>query len=249
MSEGKSITIKKDTLWKGLALVFAALFLITIFGGWSGLEINDDDGNDLGGAVQEVQVQIENNDPVYGDANAEVSVVEFSDFQCPFCARAATGFVASLKASSYVANGDVNLIFKHFPLNSIHPYAQKAGEAAECANRQDKFWEYHDLLFLNQAALDITSLKSYAVQVGLNTNDFNSCLDNDEAKSEVIKETAQATSSGGRGTPYTVITKDGEGVGFISGACPYSVFETAIEATLAGDGWYQQPNTCSVIVV
>ncbi len=207
MSEGKSITIKKDTLWKGLALVFAALFLITIFGGWSGLEINDDDGNDLGGAVQEVQVQIENNDPVYGDANAEVSVVEFSDFQCPFCERAATGFVASLKASSYVANGDVNLIFKHFPLNSIHPYAQKAGEAAECANRQDKFWEYHDLLFLNQAALDITSLKSYAVQVGLNTNDFNSCLDNDEAKSEVIKETAQATSSGGRGTPYTVILK------------------------------------------
>ena len=174
---------------------------------------------------------IEDNDPVLGDPNAGITILEFSDFQCPFCARAFEGAVADFKASSYFANGEVNLIYKQFPLNSIHPQAQKAAEASLCADAQGKFWEYHDTLFTNQQALDTTSLKAYAQQLGLNTGEFNSCLDSGDSASEVSKETAQATAAGGRGTPFFIIvnTESGDATS-ISGAYPWSQLEAAISS-------------------
>ena len=123
-----------------------------------------------------------------GDKNAEISIVEFSDFQCPFCVRAFSGAVTDFKSSSYFTDGKVNLIFKQFPLTSIHPYAQKAAEASLCAGDQGQFWEYHDTLFANQQVLDETSLKSYAQQLGLDSAKFNNCLDNDEKEQEVKKK-------------------------------------------------------------
>jgi protein-disulfide isomerase len=114
-------------------------------------------------------------------------------------------------------------------LNSIHPRAQKAAEASLCAQDQDTFWEYHDTLFANQAALDTTSLKSYASQLGLDTGEFNDCLDSGEKASEVNKEIAQATSAGARGTPYFLVvnTDSGDAVA-VSGAVPFAQFESAI---------------------
>lgn len=91
--------------------------------------------------------------PVLGDKNAGITVLEFSDFQCPFCSRANSGVVAGLKSSDMFKNGEVNLAFIHFPLESIHPAARPAAIASYCAQKQGKFWEYHDLIFANQGKL------------------------------------------------------------------------------------------------
>lgn len=236
MSEEGTITIRKKDLWRYSTFVLIAVVVIGGFFAFTGR----DSGGSVGtggtilptvqpGATGSVQVQIEDNDPILGDRDARISIVEFSDFQCPFCARAHTGALADLRNSDFFKNGEVNLVYKHFPLSSIHPYAQKAGEAAECANRQGKFWEYHDTLFVNQASLDDSSLKSYAVQIGLDTGTFNSCLDGGEAESEVLKELAQATAAGGRGTPYFVVINNQNGdTQTVSGAVPWSNFEAVI---------------------
>ena len=240
-----TITLKKSSLWKIGTFLFLGLFLISLFtGGFGGMIGGNNPGtgnvvvnptdNGAGnvGASGKINPSIESNDPILGDKNAKITIVEYSDFQCPFCERAYSGALAQFKSSDYFKKGQVNLVFKNFPLTSIHPQAQKAAEAAECANRQGKFWEYHDKLFTNQQALDIQSLKNYAAQLGLNTATFNKCLDSGEAAAEINKETQQAQSAGGQGTPYFVlINKDGD-TQAISGAVPYSNFEDAIQALM-----------------
>src|SRR3989344_3601321 len=171
-----TITFKKTTLWKVGTFLFLGLFIISLFtGGFGGMLGGNNPGvtggaivnpTDNTGVAGNINPSIESNDPVLGDKNAQITIVEYSDFQCPFCEGAYSGAIAELKNSAYFKNGQVNLIYKHFPLNSIHPQAQKAAEAAECANRQGKFWQYHDMLFENQQTLDIASLKSYASKVG-----------------------------------------------------------------------------------
>ena len=192
----------------------------------------NNNGNNNGNNTAQASIRgIQKDDHIRGNKNAKIVLMEYSDFQCPYCARAFQGSVTEFKSSDYFKNGEVNLVFKHFPLNSIHPFAQKAAEAAECANKQGKFWEYHDILFANQNALDTTSLKAYASQVGLSTGTFNSCLDGDEAKSEVVKETSQATAAGGRGTPYFVIINNDNGnTQAVSGAVPFAQIEAAIKS-------------------
>src|SRR3989338_277916 len=243
-SSGGTITLKKSSLWKLGTFLFLGLFIISLFtGGFGGMIGGDNPGtgnvvahtdNNPGnaGVAGKINPSIESNDPVLGDKNAKITIVEYSDFQCPFCERAYSGAIAQFKSSDYFKKGQVNLIYKHFPLTSIHPQAQKAAEAAECANRQGKFWEYHDKLFTNQQALDIQSLKNYAAQVGLNTATFNKCLDEGEAAAEVNKESQQAQGAGGQGKPYFVlINKDGE-TQAVSGAVPFSQFESAIQALM-----------------
>jgi len=233
----EEITIKKETLWKIGTFVFAGLFLLTLFMNPSGDSPSPtrDAGNVAPPSVANpptsaIQVKIDGTDPILGDENAGISIVEFSDFQCPFCQRAYTGAVADFKKSDYFKNGEVNLVYKQFPLNSIHPQAQKAAEASECANRQGKFWEYHDKLFENQQSLDINSLKTYASQVGLDNGKFNTCLDRDEAAAKVASDLKQATDAQGRGTPYFVlVNKDGKTV-VVSGAQPWQNFVSAIES-------------------
>lgn len=231
-----TIKIKKDTLWKASTFVLVialVVILIVTAGGNSKATGNVVQPTNNDGATGNVKVQIEDGDPVLGNKNADVTIVEFSDFQCPFCERAYSGAIAEFEASDYFKNGDVNLVYKHFPLTSIHPYAEKAAEAAECANRQGKFWEYHNMLFDNQQALDVDSLKGYASTLGLDTTEFDSCLDGNEAKAEVQKETTQATSAGARGTPYFVVinTKTGD-TQVVSGAVPFAQFEAAINAVM-----------------
>ncbi len=102
------------------------------------------------------------------------------------------------------------------PLTSIHPDAQKAAEATECADDQGKFWEYHDLVFANQGALDVASLKAYAAQLGLDTATFNDCLDTGEQTAEVEKDSQDAQSYGVTGTPAFIINGR-----LVSGALPF----------------------------
>lgn len=237
MSEEGTITIKKKDLWRYSTF---ALIAVVVIGGFFAFTGRDSGSSGADGAVAptvqpgvtgSVKVQIEDNDPILGDPDAGISIVEFSDFQCPFCARAHTGALADFKNSDYFKNGEVNLVYKQFPLSSIHPFAQNAGEASLCAHDQGKFWEYHDTLFANPGSLDDASLKAYAAQLGLDTDTFNSCLDGDEKKSEVLKELAQAQAAGGRGTPYfVVINNDNGNTQIISGAVPWTNFEAAISS-------------------
>src|SRR5690606_15770368 len=120
-------------------------------------------------------------DSILGAADDKISVLKFSDFECVFCAQAAQTTVVELKNSPEFLEGKINYIYKHFPLHSIHPHAQKAAEASVCAQRQGAFWEYHDLLFANQHALSDSDLKDYAMQVGIDSEIFATCLDSGAA--------------------------------------------------------------------
>ena len=121
--------------------------------------------------------------PSKGPENAPVTIVEFSDFQCPFCSKAKVTVDEVMKGY-----GDkVRLVFRHFPL-SFHQDAPKAAEAAACANDQKKFWEYHDKLFANQGALEVDDLKKHAADLGLDTARFNECLDSGK-KEELSRRT------------------------------------------------------------
>lgn len=164
-------------------------------------------------------------DPAKGPEDAAVTVIEFSDFQCPFCSR----FYAQTLPQLNENYGDrIRFVFRDFPLTSIHPFAQKAAEAAECADDQDAFWGYHDLLFENQSALDIDSLKGYASSLELDTATFDECLDSGKYAAEVEKDVQDGVAAGVRGTPAFFINGR-----LISGAQPYQVFEAAIEAAFA----------------
>ncbi len=174
--------------------------------------------------------ELVDDDPAIGSENAKVVIVEFSDFQCPFCERFAEETLPALK-ETYIDTGKVRLIYRDFPLSSIHPEAQKAAEAAECADDQGKFWEYHDVLFENRMSwtgVGAAKFKEYASDLGLDTNAFDECLDSDKYADEVTSDMNAGSSVGVTGTPTFFINGQK-----LVGAQPFASFEAAIEAELA----------------
>lgn len=137
-----------------------------------------------------------------GSSQAKVALIEYSDFQCPFCARLAIDTLPEI-VRDYVDTGKVLLAFRHVPLN-IHPFARQAGEAAECAGKQGKFWEMHDALFRNQSRLDEPSLHIRAKELGLDSERFAICLAN-EAPAIVRQHEAHALQLGIASTPQMLI--------------------------------------------
>ena len=160
-----------------------------------------------------------------GDENAPVTVVVFDDFQCPFCKKFFDETLPKLK-EDYIDTGKVKYVFRHFPL-SFHQNAQKAAEAAECAGEQGKFWEMHDMLYSHQDALSVDDLKNYASQLGLDTEQFNQCLDSGKYKDKVQNDFNMGVQVGVSGTPTFFI--NGEK---LVGAQPYSVFQQVIDSKL-----------------
>ena len=145
--------------------------------------------------------------PSLGNDNAKVTVVEFSDFQCPFCEQFESQTFPQVN-DAYIKTGKIKLVYRHYPLTTIHPNAEKAAEASECANEQGKFWDYHDLLFKNQstwtalAAPDAaSSFTDLAGQLGLDTNQFSSCLSTDKYKQNVLNDISDGNKAGVDGTP------------------------------------------------
>lgn len=172
-------------------------------------------------------------DPVMGDSDAPVTIVEFTDYQCPFCSRFFTQTLPELK-KNYIDTGKVKLVVRDFPL-SFHPFAQKAAEATECADEQGKFWEMHDALFAKQAmwsagaSVDET-FAQYASDLKLNVETFKTCLSSGAMAAEVNADLAEGSAAGIDGTPgFWVIGEDGKGTQ-ISGAQPYANFAAAIDA-------------------
>jgi protein-disulfide isomerase len=167
---------------------------------------------------------------VMGDADAPVEIVEFSDFQCPFCQRFYQQTEQQI-IDTYVKTGKAKLSYRHFPL-SFHQNAQIAAEASECAAQQGKFWEMHDMLFDRGSGdgtgLDATSLKSYAAELKLDTAKFNKCLDNHETLSKVQADEQAGQDAGVSGTPTFYINGKQ-----LVGAQPFSSFQPVIDAELS----------------
>ncbi len=165
-------------------------------------------------------------DPSKGSKNAPVTIVEFSDFQCPYCGKFYSQTLPSIE-EQYIKTGKVKLVFRDFPLG-FHQYAQKASEASECADEQGKFWEYHNKLFDNQGALALENLKQYAKDLGLNEAKFNDCLGTSKMATEVKKDASDGSSYGVSGTPAFFIN----GI-LIEGAYPFESFKQVIDSELA----------------
>jgi protein-disulfide isomerase len=132
-----------------------------------------------------------------GPANAPITLVEYGDFECPFCARA-TGVTADLRATF---GPRLRYVFRHLPLPDVHPHAELAARAAVAADRQGRFWEMHDLLFAHQDELDLEDLAGYAAQVGIDVEAFLRALDDEATYARIRADVASAEASGARGTP------------------------------------------------
>jgi len=179
--------------------------------------------------------------PVRGSDTARVVVVEFSDYQCPYCALFFRQTLPQLD-QNYIQTGKVRYVFNNVPLDQIHPAAFKAAEAAECAKDQGKFWEMHDKIFSNQRTMSVNDLSAHAKAIGLDLSQFSQCLDQGKNSPAVKAGLALAEQVGVDGTPTFVIAladtrnpkdTDVKVVGIISGAQPFSVFKSALDKALA----------------
>jgi len=146
---------------------------------------------------QRFNIPIED-DPSLGSPEAPITIIEFSDFSCAFCAEFAINSKPVL--DEYINNGTVRFVFKDFPL-SIHPKAPQLAKAAGCAQEQGKFWEYHDLLYENMDEHELGHLSEYANQTELNMTEFDTCFRSDLRDSEVQRDLLQGREFGVRGTP------------------------------------------------
>lgn len=165
--------------------------------------------------------------PSIGPANAPITIVEFSDYQCPYCKRwydtVSTRLMADYKDK-------IRFVYRDLPLSSIHPEAQAAAEAADCAGEQGVYWKYHDALFGAQYGLGGEAYTKYATELGLNMDAFAACVSEHRYKSEVDTDASFATSMGLNSTPTFFIN----GLAVV-GAQPYEVFQQIIDKELAGE--------------
>jgi protein-disulfide isomerase len=164
--------------------------------------------------------------PARGPANAPVTIVEFSDFQCPYCGR----LIPTLEQVKAKYGDKIRIVFRQFPL-PMHPNAQKAAEASLCANEQGKFWELHDAMFKNQQELAVDSLKTKAAALGLKPDVFNQCLDSGKYVAKVQEDQKAGTAAGVNGTPAMFINGR-----FLSGAVPLDQITSVIDEELKRKG-------------
>lgn len=257
-SNTENIVIKKSTYYNILKGIVIALVIISFLGGYS-LGTFDDSSSftkdDLkyilsniesvppspqptripSPPTQIIEIILDDDEPFKGKIDAPITIVEFSDFQCPFCSRFAEQTLPLLE-ENYIDTGKIKFIYQDFPLANIHPNAKLTHIAAECADEQEKFWEYHDMLFVNQRqwsslnvnALD-SQLKQYANTLGLNPLIFESCLGSSEIASEIDEDILQGTQYGATGTPTFFIGTSENGYVKLVGAQPYAVFQSIID--------------------
>jgi len=174
----------------------------------------------------------------YGKRDAKVTIVEFSDYQCPFCARYSQETFPQIERD-YIQTGRVKYVFRDFPIEAIHPAALKAHEAVHCAAEQSKHREMHEKLFSNQRSMGRADLASYAQSLGLDATKFQKCLDGDLYSAKIRKGVTEGEQSGVRGTPtfFLGLTEPDsskvKAVRRIIGAQPYNAFKAAIEELLS----------------
>ena len=173
--------------------------------------------------------------PSLGRQDAPVTMVEFSDYQCPFCKRHVVTVSPILK-KEYIDTGKLRHVFRDFPIASLHPQAKKAHEAAHCAGEQNRYWEMHGTLFENPMDFSLPALKQLAQKIGLQSEPFDRCLESGKYAPEVEKEIVEGTKAGVRGTPSFFIGSTGSGEkitgAMVTGAQPLARFKQVIEEML-----------------
>ncbi len=235
MTDGE-IKISKITLWQGISGILFVLLLISIFTHGFGF------GGDTPTAAApadvpkadpkpepEPQLTVDDVDlegvPFIGEEDAELTMVIYDDFECPFCVRFEQKAWLKIK-ENYIDTGKAKFYYKHFPLG-FHSHAQIAAEASECAHDQGKFWEMHDKIFENQKDMSEENLKAWAEEFELNMDEFNTCLDTHKYAEKVKKSMAEGQKVGVQGTPSILIEDE-----LVVGAQPFESFEKVIESKL-----------------
>ncbi len=177
-----------------------------------------------------VVTPVNDQDHVRGDKNAPVTIIEYSDYECPFCSR----FHPTLVQLMNEYKGKVKWVYRHFPLSSIHPNAQKAAEAAECAGEQGKFWEMTDKMFEKQAmGLGPTQLPTYATEAGVkDMKKFNDCLTSGKYAARVASDMASGEAAGVTGTPGSIVLGPNGEQELIPGALPYESVKQIVDSLL-----------------
>jgi protein-disulfide isomerase/uncharacterized coiled-coil protein SlyX len=174
--------------------------------------------------------------PVKGSSGARVVIVEFSDFQCPYCGRFFRDTLPQIQMD-YINKGLARMYYLHLPLSQLHPQAMAASIASECAAKRGKFWEMHDLLFQNQTMLSNEDLKRYLGMVGMDGSEYEACANDTQIVRKIQGDMAIARDLGINGTPSFIIglaLPDGRIVGKrLVGAQPYTIFKSTIERVLA----------------
>lgn len=178
-------------------------------------------------------------DPMMRNPNAPITIIEFSDFQCPFCKRFHSDTLPLIQ-TNYIDTGKVRFVYRDFPIQSAHPNAMPAALAAECADDQGKFWPYHDKIFQNQGQwkdLELNQVvnlfKQYADELQLNGDEFGTCLDSGKYLDEIKADLQDGQNYGIEGTPGFFIGNDKLGYTKVSGAKPYQSFQTVLDEALA----------------
>jgi protein-disulfide isomerase len=222
MEEDHTVSVSKETLWKYSTMFLGAVILIGVLY----FMVGGSTGNTIASSAIGVDSDdLTDDDAVKGDEDAPVTIVEFSDYQCPYCGKWFLQTYPQLK-KEYIDTGKVKMVFRDFPL-SFHQHAQMAGEAAECVRDQggdEAYWEFHDVLFTKQAQLSEGNVKAWAKERGY---DISKCLADGTFRKEVQQDMADGQAAGVQGTPAFFINGK-----LISGAQPFSVFKQAIDAAL-----------------
>lgn len=173
-------------------------------------------------------------DQVLGNPNAKVALVLYEDFQCPFCGRFYNDSELNLN-NTYIKNGQIQLVYRDFAF--LGPESVRAAEAARCASDQGKFWDYHDYLFThqngeNQGNFSDPHLKTFAKDLGLNTTDFNKCLDGNKYAQAVTDSKNEGANAGVNSTPKGFVLVNGKVVSTIDGAEPFVNVKNKIDSAL-----------------
>jgi len=256
-NNNSKISIKKST-FNGLIIGLILVVAVAAFFAGSyvtNLNSNQISEKDLDDAIAKLELKIlqnqlptkqpqlpvkisADNDPIIGNPDAPITIIEFSDFQCPFCARFHSQTLP-LILDEYIEQGIVKLVFRDFPIQSIHPNALPASIAAECANEQGKFKEMHDMLFDNQNEWNkqdtvdaLSSFSKYATNIQLEQETFDSCLTNGKYIEEIKKDLDDGRNYGVSGTPGFFVGNDQIGYVELKGAQPFESFKKIIDAQL-----------------
>ncbi len=185
----------------------------------------DEDPSAQPSPTQPAQVEVSSGENTKGSSNGPVTIVEFSDFQCSFCLR----FHPTLQQILNDYPTQVTWAYRHFPLDQIHPNARPAAEASECAAEQNKFWEFADGLFENQAKLGKSFYSELASELGLNTAQFDDCVSSRKYKDKVEADYQAGIAAGVGGTPASFVNGQ-----LVSGAVPYEQMKASVEQALSG---------------
>ena len=249
--------VKKSTFNGLIIIIIIAIGVAAFLGGLhiSNLDSNQISQKELNEAIAKLELKIlqnklpssqpiielkisADNDPIIGNSNAPITIIEFSDFQCPFCAKFHIQTLPKIM-EEYIKDGKVKLVFRDFPIQSIHSNALLASAAAECANEQGKFKEMHDKLFENQNEWNskntdnvIILFNQYSLEMEIEEEKFDSCLRNGKYVKEIQKDLEDGRAYGISGTPGFFIGNDEIGFIELKGAHPFENFKGIIETQL-----------------